>query len=253
MIYSLRICLCLVVLCCLATLGQAQEKGYASYYGKEFHGRKTACGERYDMKLFTAAHRTLPFGTVIKVTHLGNSKYVIVKVNDRGPFSKKRVVDVSRAAAEKLGLINEGVAIVMVDVMSGNADSLLKLNDLDPTYVYNGTANDSVHVTKTTQIQWEIVKLNRIYNNNAEPRSPQGFGIQVLSISDVIKMKSEVDSLYKKGFPTIYIEPVFVGNKKSFRILVGEFKEKSLATNDKIKLESLGYNGFVKKYITSTK
>lgn len=250
---NFHICFFLSMIYSFTTLGQAQEKGYASYYGKEFHGRKTACGERYDMKVFTAAHRTLPFGTIVRVTHLGNSKCVIVKINDRGPFSKKRVVDVSRIAAEKLGLINEGVAMVMVDVLSGSADSLLKLNELDITYAYNGTAKDSIHVAKTAQIKWEIVKLNKIYNHNAEAQSPQGYGIQVLSISDVVKMRSEVDSLYKKGFGTIYIEPAFVGNKKSFRILVGDFKEKSLATNDKIKLESMGYNGFVKKYVTSVK
>ena len=238
-------------LTCSLAQSQVQEKGYASYYGKEFQGRKTASGERYDMKSYSAAHRTLPFGTIIKVTRTGSNSFVYVKVNDRGPFSKKRVIDVSRKAADKLDLISDGVALVVVEVMSGSADSLIKLNEVDPTYVYDGTVKDSVHVANTKQIQWELVKLNRIYNINAESQSPQGYGVQVLSISDINKMKSEVDSLYKKGFEKIFIEPAYVGDKKSFRILVGQFKERSQATNDKIKLESLGYNGFVKKYITT--
>jgi rare lipoprotein A len=91
--------------------------GGASYYGDEFNGRRTANGEVYDHTDFSAAHRTLPFGTILKVKNLANDKTVIVRVNDRGPFKPDRVVDLSKAAAEELGYIRDGVATVEVVVM----------------------------------------------------------------------------------------------------------------------------------------
>lgn len=92
------------------------EKGEASYYADKFHGRPTASGEKYNKKSFTAAHRTLPFGTKVRVTNVKNGKSVDVTINDRGPFKAGRVIDLSRAAAEKIGLIQDGVAQVTVEV-----------------------------------------------------------------------------------------------------------------------------------------
>ena len=82
--------------------------GVASYYGKQFHGRRTASGERFDMTQLTAAHRTLPFGSRVKVTNPSNGKSVVVRINDRGPFHGGRVIDLSRSAASSLGLIARG-------------------------------------------------------------------------------------------------------------------------------------------------
>lgn len=93
------------------------EKGEASYYADKFHGRPTASGEKYNKKAFTAAHKTLPFGTKVRVTNLKNNKSVDVIINDRGPFKAGRIIDLSRAAAEKIGLINDGVAKVTVEVL----------------------------------------------------------------------------------------------------------------------------------------
>lgn len=93
------------------------EKGEASYYADKFHGRPTASGEKYNKKAFTAAHKTLPFGTKVRVTNLNNNKSVDVIINDRGPFKASRIIDLSRAAAEKIGLINDGVAKVTVEVL----------------------------------------------------------------------------------------------------------------------------------------
>ena len=93
-----------------------QEKGKISYYAEKFHGRKTASGERFDKNGFTAAHRSLPFGTKVEVTNLENGKSVVVKVNDRGPYSDDRILDVSPAAARKLGLIGRGTAMARIVV-----------------------------------------------------------------------------------------------------------------------------------------
>lgn len=93
-------------------------KGQASYYADKFHGKATASGEKYDKSKMTCAHRTLPFGTKLRVTNTANGKSVDVTVNDRGPFKEGRVVDVSRAAAEKLDMIQSGVINCTVKVIS---------------------------------------------------------------------------------------------------------------------------------------
>ncbi len=88
------------------------EVGIASWYGPKFHGRMTANGELYDMYSFTAAHRTLPFGTVVKVVDLSTGKSVVVRINDRGPFIPGRIIDLSYAAASELGIVGRGTAEV---------------------------------------------------------------------------------------------------------------------------------------------
>jgi|GEM_PF-2441308 rare lipoprotein A (peptidoglycan hydrolase) len=89
--------------------------GIASYYGKEFNGRKTASGERFDMNKCTAAHRTLPFGTMVKVTNMQTGASVVVRINDRGPFSRARIIDLSFAAAAALGIDKTGKARVRIE------------------------------------------------------------------------------------------------------------------------------------------
>ena len=92
--------------------------GEASYYASGFEGRPTASGEPYRGKALTAAHRTLPFGTQVKVTNLANGRSVVVRINDRGPFHRRRVIDLSRAAAERLGMVRRGRAPVEVQVLA---------------------------------------------------------------------------------------------------------------------------------------
>ena len=92
--------------------------GRASYYAAKFNGRRTASGETYNSKLLTAAHQTLPFGTQIKVTNLRNMKSVVVRVNDRGPHVRGRIVDLSRAAAQLIGITRTGVARVKLEILA---------------------------------------------------------------------------------------------------------------------------------------
>lgn len=93
------------------------EQGVASWYGQPFHGRKTASGERYDMHALTAAHPTLPFGVVVRVTNRDNGRTVKVRINDRGPFKKGRIIDLSKAAAKRLRMIGPGTAPVKLEVV----------------------------------------------------------------------------------------------------------------------------------------
>ncbi|CDS51538.1 Rare lipoprotein A precursor [Polaromonas sp. CG9_12] len=99
------------------------ERGHASWYGARFHGRRTASGENYDKYALTAAHKTLPFGTIVRVRSLALGREVDVRINDRGPFSPGRVIDVSQAAAEALGLVGAGIAEVSLNVANSPGDT----------------------------------------------------------------------------------------------------------------------------------
>jgi rare lipoprotein A len=102
-----------------AVPGQYVEQGVASWYGVPFNGRRTSNSEIYDMYQFTAAHRTLPFDSVVRVTNLRNGKQTEVRINDRGPFVENRVIDLSLAAARVLDMVGTGTAPVRIELISG--------------------------------------------------------------------------------------------------------------------------------------
>jgi rare lipoprotein A len=95
-------------------------EGTASFYADEFNGRKTSNGETYDMHALTAAHRNLPFNTLLKVTNRANGRSVVVRVNDRGPFKEGRIIDLSYEAARRLGMMEAGTALVRLEIVAGD-------------------------------------------------------------------------------------------------------------------------------------
>lgn len=95
----------------------ARMQGKASWYGPGFHGRRTANGERFNTWAYTAAHRSLPFGTEVRVTNLSNGQAVVVRINDRGPYIGGRVIDLSKAAAQAIGMIRSGTAPVRIEIL----------------------------------------------------------------------------------------------------------------------------------------
>lgn len=104
---------------------QKMEIGHASWYGANFHGKKTASGVTFDQAEFTAAHRNLPLGSRVRVTNLENERFVEVEINDRGPFVPGRIIDLSRAAARALGMLEDGVTRVRVELLSLPGDAKL--------------------------------------------------------------------------------------------------------------------------------
>ena len=117
---QLTLLLTVLLLSACASTDQIDPDGYraegqASWYGAKHHGRKTASGERFDQNALTAAHRQLPFGTRVRVTNLRNDKSVVVRINDRGPYAKKRIIDLSKKAAEQLDMLRDGVVPVRVE------------------------------------------------------------------------------------------------------------------------------------------
>lgn len=117
MIRGWLLLLALLVSAGCATTKRVTETGVASWYGPDFHGKRTASGETYDQHELTAAHKTLPFGSIVRVTNIENGKSVDVRINDRGPYSRGRIIDVSRAAAVELDMIRSGTARVRVYVL----------------------------------------------------------------------------------------------------------------------------------------
>jgi rare lipoprotein A len=112
--------------CAAMSKGQAdldlgmKERGIASWYGGDFHGWPTASGELYDMHALTAAHRTLPLGTVARITNVVNGQHVIIRITDRGPYVNGRILDVSYAAAKALGMVQDGVSAIQLQVVGEN-------------------------------------------------------------------------------------------------------------------------------------
>ena len=128
------------------------EVGTASWYGPGFHGKKTANGERYNQYAMTAAHKLLPLGTKVRVTHLGNGRSIIVRVNDRGPFVDDRVIDLSRSAATRLNMMGTGTARVRVQSLGG-IPQLRENGDMSgPFYVQVGAFADKNNAYKLINI-----------------------------------------------------------------------------------------------------
>ncbi|MGM0587672.1 MAG: septal ring lytic transglycosylase RlpA family protein [Bacteroidota bacterium] len=106
--------------CASTRRGNLLAEGQASWYGPNFHGKKTASGERFNMYRYTAAHRTLPLGTKIRVVNVDNGKSVVVRINDRGPYAKGRILDLSKRAARKLDMLDTGTAHVQLYLIKGD-------------------------------------------------------------------------------------------------------------------------------------
>jgi len=135
--------------CTSVRRGGGSEEGQASWYGPGFHGKRTANGEIYDMDAMTAAHKKLPFGTVVQVHNRDNGRSVEVRINDRGPFIRGRIIDLSRAAADAIGMLGPGTARVRLEILhqpveagfivqagafSSNANAMALLRELEPDF-----------------------------------------------------------------------------------------------------------------------
>ena len=153
----------------------------ASYYADKFHGRKTASGEVFNMYSMTCAHKTLPFGTVLRVTNLGNSKTVDVRVNDRGPFVKGREIDLSKAAAQKLDMIKSGTARVKIEIVNQKKETALT------------TKNNGGNLVKNVQTK-------------KSGEDAEFWDIQVGSFSSHENADKMAQELLRKGFENVYFQ-----------------------------------------------
>lgn len=166
------------------------QTGGCSYYGDEFHGRHTNSGEKFNTKDFTCAHRKLPFGTVLKVTNLQKNKVAFVRVNDRGPFVKSRIIDVSKAAARELDLIKYGVCKVKIQVV-GNGDSI----------------NYSLVQHFTLPEDWDDSKIlpNKYYNLSGDILSvSKAYGLKIKEFDNFADTKTFASECLHNGLECIF-------------------------------------------------
>lgn len=146
----------------MTTLKPYTATGYATWYGKKYHGNKTSIGEVYDMYKMTAAHKTLPLPCYVKVTNLKNDKTVIVRVNDRGPFVKDRIIDLSYAAANRLEIIEKGSELVKVELI--DLDKKVKVSKINKQiYIQAGLFSDEKNANNLIN---KIKKLGTVKNEN---------------------------------------------------------------------------------------
>lgn len=146
------------------------QRGIASWYGKDFHGRKTANGETYDMNSLTAAHKTLPLGTYVRVYNLQNNKTIDVRINDRGPFVRGRIIDLSREAAHRIGIIGPGTGPVKIVALGsakeGTAGSKTGQQEFVPGNYYVGDFTIQVGAFRDQENAVHLRnKLARTYKN----------------------------------------------------------------------------------------
>jgi rare lipoprotein A len=120
-----RICTLLLMIVAGSLFAESEMQGVASWYGGKFHGRLTSNGEVFDTNELTAAHKSLPFGTMVKVTNVDNGRWIVVRINDRGPFVEGRIIDLSRAAADALCMLSSGLARVTLEIISFATDKEL--------------------------------------------------------------------------------------------------------------------------------
>jgi len=171
-----------------------KERGKASWYGKKFHGYRTSSGEKYDMYSMTAAHKTLPLPTYAKVTNIANGKSVIVKINDRGPFHGDRIIDLSYAAATKLGILGKGTGDVEVHAIDPEVDIPLQ-------YLRIGEFN---HEHKAKALATKIQKIAKgqkvkVYRKNSKQRI---YHVHVGPIADETVLNKLTDKIIANKFPT---------------------------------------------------
>lgn len=206
-----KICLVLVVvcLCSFFTLAQTQT-GKASFYSDKFEGRATASGDKYKRNKLTAAHKTLPFGTKVRVTNITNGNTVDVVINDRGPYVDGRVIDLSKAAAEKLGFLHLGLTDVKLEVLdAGDGKSKSQISTVD-------------HVT---------VDDREYYDFEIERLNPTGFGIQIGTYQELVNLLKLAENLKSSYRKRVTVQVKVLNGVKFYSLIIGPFPSRSKANN----------------------
>jgi rare lipoprotein A len=225
------------------------ERGEASWYGTKFHGRRTSSGEIYDMYSMTAAHKTLPLPSYVRVTNLANRKSVVVRVNDRGPFLHGRILDVSYAAAAKLDMVKTGTANVEVKLVTARdtARSAAPVRDAVSAYQNSPAAGAQSESNSGSGIRASELEDVDYRDQGPAADSPTGgvssagVWFQVGAFGNETNAKITRDRLSEAGFLTVRItSSAGVNGKTLHRVRLGPFTEEN-AGNAKTRLEQAGY------------
>jgi rare lipoprotein A len=194
----------------VSSVAQYKEKGVCSWYGPDFHGKKTSTGEIYDMYAYTAAHRILPFNTQVRVKNPANNKEVVVRINDRGPFKKDRILDLSYTGAKALGLVGPGTALIELEALG----------------ILEDREEDGRKVSRLVQ----------------EVDFRQGdFSIQIGAFKDrqnALRLQERLS----KEFPRIEVSETVLSGETFFRVRVTHFQKLQEALQLQKQLEGKGFS-----------
>ena len=201
----------------MATADGFTQTGIASWYGPSFHGKKTASGERYNQNAMTAAHKTLPFGTILRVTNLRNNRSTTVVVNDRGPFVDNRIIDLSNAAAKQLDMIGTGTAKVRLKSI--------------------GSTNTSVAKTKS----FSTAPAKASYSSVSTTSKTGGYYVQIGAFSARENANSAAQSLSNMGYRRV----VKQNDSGRFVVQAGPYSSRSAAESARDKLRKTYSGAFI--------
>jgi len=218
------------------------EVGIASWYGPGFHGKKTANGEVFDQNKISAAHKTLPMPSIVKVTNLDNGKVLEnIRVNDRGPFAGNRIIDLSKKAAQELGFVNSGVAKVRVEIMENESRIYASKNSKKNSVRKANKAKVEKVQRKVIPSEEDEQNSDEVSKNSTEDNSilkDKPVIIQVGAFGDHRNAKSLTEKLSEFK---AYIERKFIDNKYLYRVRIGPLSNLDLAKSIKSKLFELGH------------
>lgn len=232
--------------------------GIASFYAKKFHNKKTASGERFNMYDHTAAHLFLGFGTYVKVTNLGNNKSLIVRINDRGPYVKGRIIDLSYAAAKEIDFIQRGIALVKIETIAETDPS--KKNEIivfNHEALYNDDSTKIKNITKpNSKLKENSLNLAKDetktlskditpQNNNESIDKKISYSVQVGAFVNPNNAERLKKSLIGKKFKDINIFQITEYKIIMYKVQVGNFLNYEEANDHKEKLLKNSIDGFI--------
>nr|WP_260173456.1 septal ring lytic transglycosylase RlpA family protein [Campylobacter sp. 19-13652] len=205
--------------------------GTASWYGPDFHGKKTSNGEVYNMHGFTAAHKTLPMNTMLRVTNLKNNRQVVVRVNDRGPFVSNRIIDLSKGAASKIGMIGAGTAPVLLEVIGFNA----KISGTSNIDTASNTPAKIEPINSNISAKSSVIVISPISKSQAQSEASADevvggeFMVQIGSFSSLSGAKSyQVQHKNVGGYQSI-VREFNVSGRRIFKVFVTGFRSEDEA------------------------
>ena len=238
-------------------------RGRASWYGSYFQGRRTTSGERFNRFKYTCAHKTLPFGTRLRVTNIKNGKSVVVRVSDRGPYRHERIIDLSEIAARPLGLVECGAATVIAEVVAADTplgpattpNNLAALYAADPnphaaftTYSVQAVADSVAAPETTTLIAASTATKAEVITATESVNCPVGFLIQAGSFVDptnALAVQARIQSLLPDA--NVEISQDLVDGRQRSRVFVGSFNERPEAEAVRQRLLVWGIGGLLRE------
>src|SRR5688572_9504524 len=204
------------------------QTGKASFYADKFEGVSTASGEKYKHNKLTGAHKTLPFGTKVRVTNTENDKSVEVVINDRGPYVEDRIIDLSREAADQLGFVNQGLANVKIEVV-------------DP-----GDGKSKEQPMRT--IDQVTVEEKEFYEFTVSRLKPKGYGVQIGTYQELVNLMRLAENLKHSYQKQVRVQVKIINGVKYYGLILGQFSSREKAEDFREELRNKFPDVFIVEY-----